>query len=278
MPMEPKREPTRTNDEDAPAGAWAWWATKGADKRFGQRMRSIRTGRGMSQDHVAVGMARAGFSWHQTTVARTEAGKRPISLKEALGVASVLHCELPELLKAEASALPDWLTVARQELELKERIVFEAKSKLSFAELERNNVARDVKTAEILMEFEETGDRDKLESVLIEVMTANYFRPSEALFEAAGLDGGTRDDLRSRSALIAARDEEIARLKDRQPSMTQDEFVAILRNRLAEVTGDYQEWRAVIESKGFGVAYARELASAIAAARSERIKDRQEME
>ncbi len=71
----------------------------GLDRAFGARVREVRERRGLSQHQVSLEMqVFHGFPWHQTTVAKTEAGERPIKLAEAVALADALDVRLFTLL------------------------------------------------------------------------------------------------------------------------------------------------------------------------------------
>jgi transcriptional regulator with XRE-family HTH domain len=53
--------------------------------------------KGLSQEEVARLMREAGFSWRQTTAAKTEASDRPVRVNEAAALASILGTSLAEL-------------------------------------------------------------------------------------------------------------------------------------------------------------------------------------
>jgi transcriptional regulator with XRE-family HTH domain len=80
------------SDEVEPRG------TADFDKAFGARMRQVRERNGVSQGSLAANLIiMHGISWHQTTVAKVEAGERPIRLGEAVAVAEVLGVPLATL-------------------------------------------------------------------------------------------------------------------------------------------------------------------------------------
>ncbi|MGH3745787.1 MAG: helix-turn-helix domain-containing protein [Micromonosporaceae bacterium] len=70
------------------------------EKVLGESLRSLRTARGMSQEDVAQMMALAGFSWHQTTVAKTESGSRPVRVNEAAALAAQFGVWVDDLIFA----------------------------------------------------------------------------------------------------------------------------------------------------------------------------------
>jgi len=53
----------------------------------GQRLHEFRKERGWSQQEVADRMAAYGYSWHQTTIAKLEAGVRPLRINELVNLA-----------------------------------------------------------------------------------------------------------------------------------------------------------------------------------------------
>lgn len=62
------------------------------DQEIGLAVRQLRGG--ISQSRLAELMTARGFSWHQTTVAKTETGERPLRLTEALALADELGVDL----------------------------------------------------------------------------------------------------------------------------------------------------------------------------------------
>ena len=72
--------------------------TDTAEAVFGVRLRALRQRMGFTQAELAREMRRAGFNWHQTTVAKTEAAQRPIRVNEADHVAAIFGVSLIELM------------------------------------------------------------------------------------------------------------------------------------------------------------------------------------
>lgn len=61
-----------------------------AGRVLGERVRELRTARGWSQEHLAEQMRAAGFgTWRQTTVAKTEAARRPVTAEEVVKLAEL---------------------------------------------------------------------------------------------------------------------------------------------------------------------------------------------
>lgn len=74
------------------------------EKALGEALRSLRTARGMSQEDVATMMSRSGFSWRQTTVAKTEGGSRPVRVNEAAALALHFGVSVNELVGNQADS------------------------------------------------------------------------------------------------------------------------------------------------------------------------------
>lgn len=67
------------------------------DGKAGTHIREERERRGWSQQQMAAELVAYGISWHQTTVAKVEAGERPLRLSEAWAIAHRLGVSLTEL-------------------------------------------------------------------------------------------------------------------------------------------------------------------------------------
>jgi transcriptional regulator with XRE-family HTH domain len=76
------------------------------DEAIGQRVRERREQLRLSQAHIAMKMNLKGHQWHQTTVAKTETGERPLRLTEALALAEALFVQLSVFL-GQAPIDPD---------------------------------------------------------------------------------------------------------------------------------------------------------------------------
>lgn len=111
---------------------------------FGVRVKELRTARGLAQQEVADGMAARGFSWRQTTVAKTERAQRPVLVDEAVGLADYFGVPLEVLVAPSARTTAHWAYVAagakyaraRQQLSELEERVGEAKRAVDEAHLE----------------------------------------------------------------------------------------------------------------------------------------------
>lgn len=71
---------------------------------LGSVVRYLRRKHGYSQEHLAKLMTTAGYSWQQTTVARTEAADRPIRVNEAVALARIFDVTISYLLTPRHAA------------------------------------------------------------------------------------------------------------------------------------------------------------------------------
>lgn len=67
------------------------------DEVFRVQVRQRRTALGWSQQRLTDELVKLGYPWHQTTVAKVEAGQRRLSLGEATALARVLGGSLAEM-------------------------------------------------------------------------------------------------------------------------------------------------------------------------------------
>ena len=110
---------------------------KELDANFGRRVREERERSGMPQSHIALVLKLSyGHQWHQTTVAKVEAGERPVKLAEAVAVSYVLGVPLDQLIDGQNTHVPASkqmalaeLTRMEQYLERRRRELTEAKSR-----------------------------------------------------------------------------------------------------------------------------------------------------
>jgi DNA-binding XRE family transcriptional regulator len=64
---------------------------------IGDRVRELRTLRGLSQEALASAMSKAGLTWHQATVYKIEIGNRALRYDEAITLAELLNVDLAVL-------------------------------------------------------------------------------------------------------------------------------------------------------------------------------------
>ena len=68
-----------------------------AEQHFPENLRAMREAKGISQAAIAKAMRERGHSWHQTTVARVEAGRQPPGLGETVDLAAILGVTVDRL-------------------------------------------------------------------------------------------------------------------------------------------------------------------------------------
>lgn len=71
------------------------------DALFAKGLRAMRERMGKSQQWVATEMSERGYDWHQSTVYKSEAGNRKVSIGEAAHLAAVLNVTVDDLLSWE---------------------------------------------------------------------------------------------------------------------------------------------------------------------------------
>jgi transcriptional regulator with XRE-family HTH domain len=105
-----RQEEARQRESEAVASL-ASDASKGftatPEHALGRELKRLREAKGMSQEQVSRLMDiydRGGPSWKQTTVAKTEAGSRPIRVNELIGFTRVFDVSLTDLIASVAYA------------------------------------------------------------------------------------------------------------------------------------------------------------------------------
>ena len=121
----------------------------------GKELERLRNERGWSQEYVARSMGARGFTWHQTTVGRTERAQRPLRLNEAVALAALFGVPLHSLLSPTAMRAAEIdQEIARSETEQKmfeERYVAAGKE---LEKLEGPHIAAKLKVARLEQELE----------------------------------------------------------------------------------------------------------------------------
>jgi transcriptional regulator with XRE-family HTH domain len=160
-----------------------------------QRLRAFRDARGWTQDDLVRRMGGAGFSWRQSTVAKTEAATRPVRVDEAAALAAIFGVTVDDLVRTELHPL-----TAR--IQLTAAALAEATRELAQRERERDTAEWRCREAqsrlEALEEFAEAAfadrSRDRWVAALIRVI--EEFEPDEqqAILQEVGI---SKDALRS---------------------------------------------------------------------------------
>lgn len=71
------------------------------ERQFGERVRELRQARDWTQGELANRMTAAGYSMHQTTIAKIESGNRPTNVGEVTALASLLGVSVADLFPDE---------------------------------------------------------------------------------------------------------------------------------------------------------------------------------
>ena len=74
------------------------------DERFGMNLRTLREQAGLSQAALAAAMNEHGWSWHQQTAGRIEAGRQSVRYWEAVDLAAMFHVPLERFRWGSAEA------------------------------------------------------------------------------------------------------------------------------------------------------------------------------
>lgn len=141
-----------------------------AESLFAERARALRQAREWSQEDVAQRMTKLGFSWRQSTVAKTEAADRPIRVNEAAALATIFAVNLGELVTPEQHPLATRLSKERSmlanahaEAERIQRQAAELERLIDFGE-------RRVRIVEDLVAYVDAPTAEKLTTVLPTLM------------------------------------------------------------------------------------------------------------
>lgn len=89
------------------------------EKLAGLEIRRLREARGWSQQELARRMASFGYQWHQTMIARIEAGSRPLRVNELTDFAALFGVTILDLTIPKVSLEDAADEIARLEPELK---------------------------------------------------------------------------------------------------------------------------------------------------------------
>jgi transcriptional regulator with XRE-family HTH domain len=83
-----------------------WWWRMGMhdpDQVLPEHLRMIREAAGRTQRAVAEEMTLAGYKMHQTTIAKIEAGERPVTVGEAVALACIVGVSLTALIQHQTA-------------------------------------------------------------------------------------------------------------------------------------------------------------------------------
>ncbi|MFE9309482.1 MULTISPECIES: hypothetical protein [unclassified Streptomyces] len=152
--MRDKRESTRSNaaaatEQEVLAGR--------LPKVLAARLRSARTAVGMSQGLVAKAMADRGFSWRQTTVAKSEAAVRPVLFAEVAALSQIYRRPIDYFLYP-GTTLDGLLDDAKSEMEGIRRAIDETDRQMMMLRGEGEFFERKIGLASSLVRYRNTSD------------------------------------------------------------------------------------------------------------------------
>lgn len=193
--MEDETQSTPANDESR-------WYGEGVDEGFLQALREARARTRTSQERLANGMKSLGFAWHQTTVAKTESGQRPLLFREAVALANLLRFDLSQTTQVAGTAVDKWLK--NREIEVQELAATLASAEKAVDSArhrhERSKVGYDFFKA--VRDFDKTHDA----TALLHTMAAIYSTYAYAyVHDQEVLDLLALPDVRNGSADLEAR-------------------------------------------------------------------------
>jgi transcriptional regulator with XRE-family HTH domain len=136
------------------------------ERVIAQKVRQLRAERGWSQEDLAERMTRHGWPMHQTTIAKLEAGKRPLRAGEAYALALVFGLPVQALWYVPVAGEPWTLADMRQHLQEADDLVAELERALhSMIVSYADAVDRRMRLAEAMNEAAKRADRGELEEL-----------------------------------------------------------------------------------------------------------------
>jgi transcriptional regulator with XRE-family HTH domain len=153
--MRDKRESTQPN-----APRQAAFADR-LPKVLASRLRTARRAIGLSQGAVAAAMNDRGFSWRQTTVAKTEAADRPVLFAEVAALAQIYKREIEYFLYA-GTELDGLVDEATRELDGIRHALSETAKMLAALKNDRNLYECTIGVATSIQRYRNTGDSGSL--------------------------------------------------------------------------------------------------------------------
>jgi transcriptional regulator with XRE-family HTH domain len=197
--MKDERSSTPANEPDLDADALR--------VALGRRMRMARVNLGLSQQAVADAMMGRGFSWRQTTVAKTEAADRPALFTEVVALSSILKRELSYFLSGR-TALDEVKEELQQQTNDLKHQMDHAKSQLAYIE---SNLAKAVVVEGVMLaivEFSYTLDTSRLKQSFEAFSQSRAFDgPSlKRVLDAAGVPAHQVEEVDQMGLTHAARE------------------------------------------------------------------------
>ncbi|MGW7239700.1 helix-turn-helix domain-containing protein [Streptomyces sp. NPDC054804] len=238
IPMRDQRESTLAN---AAAGADSEVLAGRLPKVLASRLRAARTAMGMSQAAVSKAMVDRGFSWRQTTVAKSEAGDRPVLFAEVAALAQIYRRPLDFFLYP-GTELDSLLDQAVSEMESIAHALEQAQHHVVILQNDMRVYERSVGLVQSLVRYRNTSDGgvlfDDLRFLLLE--HGRRVLEEDDIYESVGL---TREQLLiiDREVLADLARAEQARLHQLSEDDLKDESPVRLRNISLLVEGGEAE-------------------------------------
>jgi transcriptional regulator with XRE-family HTH domain len=136
------------------------------EKVIAQKIRQLRIERGWSQEDLAERMTRYGWPMHQTTIAKLEAGKRPIRAGEVFALTLVFGLPPLALWHLPVPGEPQALAAMRQQLvDTDEQVAELGRILHTMTTTYAHAMARRMHTAEALNEAAKRSSRGELEAL-----------------------------------------------------------------------------------------------------------------
>jgi transcriptional regulator with XRE-family HTH domain len=140
--------------EVTPQGATGhhyWWEHTGIadpDRVLPGQLRALREAAGYTQRLIADQMTLAGYKMHQTTVAKIEAGERPVTVGEAAALAHIVGASLADLITPPDTDTPAKLAEALAQRSRLQREARECRATAAVATQRLHEVQRALADAE----------------------------------------------------------------------------------------------------------------------------------
>jgi transcriptional regulator with XRE-family HTH domain len=158
--MRDKRQPTPVNVTTGPRSGGSE-AAEEVPKLFASRLRAARQVAGLSQDALAKAMNERGFSWRQTTVAKTEAAVRPVLFAEAIALAAIFRMRV-ESFVSPVTPLDEVVGGMRADSERLQNDIAEFEMQIQYTKQVLRNYSCSIELGAAMIEFRSSLDSGPL--------------------------------------------------------------------------------------------------------------------
>jgi transcriptional regulator with XRE-family HTH domain len=185
------------------------------------RLKGARLGAGMSQQAAAEAMAERGFKWRQSTVAKSEAGDRPVLFSEVAALALIYRKDLDYFrhsggnLDEVIDAVEKQLSDTRRDYQALLYQVHAARSEIVMLECANE-------LGQAMRQYRETGIEFNLDATLRELFRRHGYMcfAMPSLYEAVGIDQSDIENIDNWSLRKVASNE-----RKRHQSLTEEELM-----------------------------------------------------